>query len=788
MSNDKAFKVKNGLELAGYDTSKAVTAVDVFVYDTSRDSDGGAWRKRTQGTSWYNETLDTSTRGSRKEFPAVAVIVAEAISHTITVYDGDDPALPMWMVFTDWDYRSTVRMIGTGDGGTYTACLTMLNGCFVVGTEGAASSAVWDGLYVINFVKDHARHYTTNSTYGDFLGVGIVDRNSTGYGVTNSVDFGRIVNTEVNDVAMTVLPNAPIDPATGLPVPTIAVATDGGVSVIKDDGTVVDITITQTKKGIGKIHFTPDNRIIFTAQQSGSDASYWRVCIAPIPTADISATYWQSFTVDELTDYAYADYSIIPALSGGSFPSNDIYALAGVGAVGGNNGLSLLAEDPVTSANGMVAYATSTYNTGWMNGDIKGAWLSDTDETALVGTTPLDDDFSSYADTAAMKAAGWSSISSTGTGDISLVSGAMQLDCDGVDNRARGSRPFTTVVGQEYVVEYSSTSNHHFRVGTTENGTQILSFINQPSGSNTFAYTFVATATTLYVTWEAFNAAGNEPQIDNVSVKLADADRSVNNNGLIVNGTVTRTAVATGADLVAYSGFSASNYLEQPYNSDLDFGTGDFSIMGWVKAADTGGTNTSILMRSGATGLGKIRVRSKLGKFAMWISDDGVSTLDEIIGTSDIDNNNWNFVCSVRQGSFLYAYVNGSLEATASVVNAAGSLSSSDATTRVGISDAGAEPWAGSLALLRISATAPTAEQIAKIYNDEKFLFQENAGAVLHGTSDAVTALAHDSATDLLHVGTSQGRSVFQGLRRVENTTTAVGTAISASNGLVVEE
>ena len=36
---------------------------------------------------------------------------------------------------------------------------------------------------------------------------------------------------------MTILPNAPIDENTGLPVPTIAVATDGGVSVIKDDGT-----------------------------------------------------------------------------------------------------------------------------------------------------------------------------------------------------------------------------------------------------------------------------------------------------------------------------------------------------------------------------------------------------------------------------------------------------------------------------------------------------------------------------------------------------------------------
>jgi hypothetical protein len=128
------------------------------------------------------------------------------------------------------------------------------------------------------------------------------------------------------------------------------------------------------------------------------------------------------------------------------------------------------------------------------------------------------------------------------------------------------------------------------------------------------------------------------------------------------------------------------------------------------------------------------------------------------------------------------------LEATTALSNATGSLSSADAVSRVGLSTGGTEAWDGSLALLRISATAPTAEQIKKIYNDEKVLFQENAQATLYGSSDAVTALAHDPVTDLLHVGTSAGRSVFQGLRRVSNTTTAVGTAISASNGLVVEE
>jgi len=93
-----------------------------------------------------------------------------------------------------------------------------------------------------------------------------------------------------------------------------------------------------------------------------------------------------------------------------------------------------------------------------------------------------------------------------------------------------------------------------------------------------------------------------------------------------------------------------------------------------------------------------------------------------------------------------------------------------------------------SLSLLRISATAPSAQQIKDIYEAEKPLFQENAQATLYGSSDAVTALAHDDTTNLLHVGTSSGRSVFQGLRRVDNTTSAVGSAISASNNLVVED
>jgi trimeric autotransporter adhesin len=239
--------------------------------------------------------------------------------------------------------------------------------------------------------------------------------------------------------------------------------------------------------------------------------------------------------------------------------------------------------------------------------------------------------------------------------------------------------------------------------------------------------------------------------------------------------------VATGADLVAYSGFSASNYLEQPYNSALDFGTGDFCVMGWIKTTDA---TASLVMRSGVVAVDSYRLDFISGLPRFRVRD--AANDKNASGTSVINNGTWRCIAGVRSSETLYLYVDGVLAATTTGSTADASF---DSTLRIGLYHDGSFALTnGSLALLRISATAPTASQIAKIYNDEKVLFQEGAQATLYGASDAVTALAHDDATNLLHVGTSAGRSVFQGLRRVSNTTTAVGTAISAANNLIVEE
>jgi hypothetical protein len=95
-----------------------------------------------------------------------------------------------------------------------------------------------------------------------------------------------IVQEDVNDVAMTVLPNAPIDSATGLPIPTIAVATDGGVSVIKDDGNVWDITNSSgTYTFSDKVSFG-DGGVLYIDQGSSSDGVSWIYMFTTLPTAD----------------------------------------------------------------------------------------------------------------------------------------------------------------------------------------------------------------------------------------------------------------------------------------------------------------------------------------------------------------------------------------------------------------------------------------------------------------------------------------------------------------------
>ena len=711
MANDKAFKVKNGLELGAYAAVITSTAVAVFVYDTSKDSDRGAWRKRTQHTSWYNETLNTATRGARREFPAVAVIVADAT--TLTIYDGDDPSLPMWMVF---EVNATKAVWQTASS------VTMLNGKLVIGHLSGYGVSRIDFLSETS-VAYAAINYLTNKS------LPLAQRNYGASFVALS-DGQSIVNANVNDVAMTVLPDAPIDPATGLPVPTIAVATDGGLSVITDSGAVYDSLTTRPV-----LHVTANSDSVYFIGQGVGDNLFYAELLG------ITSDGFGSAMFD------YNDKSTFPRRP--TIAGSDLIVDGGPYATGFSRFITDGAANEFAEAN-----IRSTYNTGWMPGDIKGAFLSDTDDTDLTdaglvtnGTFNTDSDWT--------KGTGWAI-----SGGVATHSGTT----------AGNLQQTVFEAGKTYKVEWTQGGSNFVSVY----GDGLVTLLSNTSVDGSYSVYFNSLSGGAL----SFRSAADGATIDNVSVKLADADRSVANKPLTVHGTVTRTPVATGADLVAYSGFSASNYLEQPYNSDLDFGTGDFCVMGWVKDANVGYTTVMSKTPAGTRTAPYFDFGFDVGA-AVWAGGNIYKT--GAVGSG------WSFITWARSSGVLYLYVNGIQLASVGLTDNY-NHSNSDVLYVGKRGDNSRSAPAGGLALWRISATAPTAEQIAKIYNDEKVLFQEGAQATLYGASDAVTALAHDSDTGLLHVGTSAGRSVFQGLRRVSNTTTAVGTAISASNGLVVEE
>ena len=222
----------------------------VFVYDTTKDSDGGAWRHKCQNTSWYNEELNTDYRGKRKEFPSMALIVAE--DGYVYIYDCDSPTLDLWMKFVGAAGNLFGAVTGGAPQNVYD--MYMLNGELVWGVpQGNAM-----GPIRINFISEEIYWYYTSVVYR--ITNPISERNDDQELVSVVPPGAQYLNTaSVRRVTMKVLKGAPINPKTGLSVPTIALGTDDGISIIRDwggpVGAITNLNYSDTYTGSSFIAF-----------------------------------------------------------------------------------------------------------------------------------------------------------------------------------------------------------------------------------------------------------------------------------------------------------------------------------------------------------------------------------------------------------------------------------------------------------------------------------------------------------------------------------------------------
>ena len=792
------------------------TAVDIFVYDTRKDSDGGAWRKRATTQSWYNEGA-SATRGARKEFPAVAIIVIE--TYELVIYDGDDPNLPMWMRFEMNQLQSPAANLGkTPFGLGFTnayphnnlnlSCVHMLNGYLFIGANRAANTNQLTAGYDVNFISEIMHEYlhypgSASATSKWRLAGKLIDRNRTDLSdaPTDRYGAGTAFKDMVNDVDMIVLPNAPIDQFSGLPVPTVALGTEEGASVVKDDGNVFDITVTNFGyTGVTQINI--DDKFVYI----GFGASNLYIggigYAVKIPSTDVSlgniinATSNANFRWSNNSTSGsgqQSDYYINPSDSNDDDVKEMVLTKRGM-SFATESGASIVLNDQ-RDTNGSVAFITSSFNSGYMFGDIKGAFLSDTSTDNLTSTNLVSNGtFDSNVN-------GWTSQNATMTWDNGRLK---MVSTNGNQN------VYTTVtceVGKKYYFQADFDGRVSFHISTQSDAGNDRGYIPYQlyNSSTTVFCFFTATQTTMYLVPYVIGT-NQTGYVDNVIVKLADHDRSVHgaryatfsgtaglSSGLETIGTVPREPVATGADLVSYGPFSTSNRLRQPYNSDLRFETNDFSVMFWM--FNTGSNNHESLVgkddREFAIDILANTTYSR--RFRIYVLNSSNSLIYFDSTDDPFLPNSWTHVCvNFTKGNTCTIYVNGVLNKTGTW-SGTGDYDIDSTTARLNIGcryESGVVHPADytKLSLIRISAGAPSADQVKKIYNDERDLYNENAKCTLHGTSDDVTALAFDDTNGVLHAGTSSGRSEFHGLNRINNTTTAVTTAISASNGLVAEQ
>lgn len=521
---------------------------------TAQTTQTGDYFQLTTDGKFYKLNAGSGTtevfRGNKRDFPRLAGIVCSGTASnamSVVIYDLTEPGRPMWMVFAPVNNTSNIGYnLWTTSIGYQFVAAHALSGLLCLTSQ---ATSVGGGLVYLDFAKDTAGRIYQDTVYGGIQAGGVGARNVINSLVTR--ETRTVANRQVNAVAMTVLPGSRIDPVTNLPNPTIAVATASGVSIIKDNGTVVNSSLTST---VPQIAISKDYRLHLANSSFGS---YWHY-------TDYISNLGASFFITPVR----IDYVGLNSTFSGA--ATDITTMGAFqAAIGWSAGGVQLYKSPALTGQGrtMMARISNTFNTGHQPGDIRRTYLSD-NVVESVSAKPervTNGDFDS--------ATGWS----LGDATVSIAGGKLVFNSTPNAVSATGTGATTApTVGMRLVANVNISSYTAGGVRVTYGGVVIATY----TAAGVYRVAFTATSTNNSPVVQAIGTTTAE--VESLSIVEAEPDRSYKAQGATITGTLTKSAVASAAELVAYSGFSAANYLREPYSADLDFGTGEWSVGAWV--------------------------------------------------------------------------------------------------------------------------------------------------------------------------------------------------------------
>ena len=493
-------------------------------------------------------------RGNKRDFPRLAAVVNEV--NGITIYDLTEPGRPMWKVFRTHNFTlaSSYEYTLHVSRGTL-ASASASSGLVCVGSTnlGGGNPTNGGGLHVFDFPLD--RIYSRVGFYGGDTGRMItmnqystVDSSTAAY----RHNLPGIASIAVNAVAMTVLPDAPTDPAIGLRVPTIAVGTGSGVSIIRHDGIVRNSSFTNS------VFFIYIDKGIVMFSRTGSRGVYFA-----INPGSLGASWNPSIMGGDPDQYQNNNPVIEKFFSRSSITRFDTISVY------------RKMNNEVTPARGLNSLIQSRFNTGWMPGDIRRTYLSDVDTGSVAGTELITNG------TFTTNLTGWTTL---GTAVAEIVSGEVRVS--GPNTYALFQQAITVIPGRDYLVtckaRRGTTSEAWLTIGSASNSGGNIDYINSTSTSTvTLIRKIRPTVSTIYISVGTGPVVG-DAFFDDVSVREYISDRSYKASTASISGTLTKSQLSSGTSLVGYSGFSSTNYLQEPYSADLDFGTGEFGASAWV--------------------------------------------------------------------------------------------------------------------------------------------------------------------------------------------------------------
>lgn len=897
-------RVLNGTRIHAW---SKVTNGAMTPYVINADQAGQYYQLTTDGkfyalTATYGVVTEVF-RGNKAKFPRLAALVLDQFS--LTIYDLTEAGRPMWMRFVTG--AATSPNLQLWRSGRLATSMAMVQGHLCIGINLGGGDGGAGGVIRVDFPTDTIARQSSlqdigSAMSGVFTG-GVAQRNSITLGfarpLTNITGAASTsVYAQVNGVAATVLPDAPVDTSTGLQVPTIALATVGGLAVIKHDGSVVTSTSTLAMSGV-----TLDPYVLM-AHQGGNSSAVWRAYSPGALGAAFAIT-----AIGSTPDFT------------GPGASNGVVGIAQwnrsmalrMSTGSGYYGTTLIRQNESTPAAGLAARITGIFNTGWMVGDIRRAWLADTTAAAVVQASLVTGDSSTFAG---------GTVGNWFVGQQATMSAATnQLAVTATSNNPYAILNIAVVPGQTYKLKMdyvgrTGTASGNLRVGSTAVlGSSDLLNVSPSVGVSNQVFYFTSTTAVAYIQMAASAAGvGDTYTIDNITVDAVVGDRSYKTAALALNGTLAKTAVAAAAQLVGYSGWANTNYLQEAYNADHDYGTGEWAAGTWLKAPDTlpfasmsyagaaqthasvtlqpnGGTAvdngdgtytatatgrlrfnfTLANLRQGAAyevsvnvtavtpGTGNVSVDwcdqlvanaiastgVKTGRNARFVYDatlrfvdiettsnaivtvqaptirelndfvaferaaatgpalslrmNGVGQLTGVAydgtttrtvttpvpggtGTSMYNNDDWHKARLVyKTDGSLSLVVDG---ATVATTAGAALLTMNNATAvfTVGNNRALDSPWCGSLALMHVGATAPTAEQSAWCYEQEKQMFRDSAQVCL-ADSFAMLDATYDDLTNRWTVNSTANDSTFEGLVRTSTTVPIAGAFAKVRRG-----